>query len=120
MKTTEQHFTDILARFKKATKVGTDIEVAKMLGLTYKAFASRKLRNSFPEHNLRKFIEANPSLELDYTYIMTGIPSAFACVENIPSYLKEMSERLIKLSQEQKDVILYMIEQFEQANSNKQ
>ena len=117
MKTTKQHFTDILARFKKATKVKTDLEIAQMLDLAPSTFANRKARNSFPEYNLRKFIEANPSFGLDYTYIMTGIPSAFPRIEDIPSYLKEMSERLMKLSREEQEVILCMINHFEKANT---
>lgn len=71
------NFDEALKRLKNALKVTSDIEVAKMLGLTYKAFASRKLRNSFPEENLKTLIRDEPWREIDFEFIMTGELSTF-------------------------------------------
>lgn len=70
-------FDKILGRLKSFLAITSDIEVAKLFGLSQQAFASRKKRNSFPEENLKELIQREPWRDIDFQFIMTGELSTF-------------------------------------------
>ncbi len=70
-------FDEILGRLKSFLAITSDIEVAKLFGLSQQAFASRKKRNSFPEENLKELIQREPWRDIDFQFIMTGELSTF-------------------------------------------
>ena len=63
-------FTLFLTRLKLSTGLKQDKEIAALLGLSLKAFSSRKLRNAIPEKELRFLAELWPSLNLNIEYIL--------------------------------------------------
>ena len=67
-----KEFEKILLRMKQAAGVRTDREVADLLGMTVKAFTSRKLRDSFPEDKLLALTARRPELGIDANYVLTG------------------------------------------------
>ncbi|NLB75685.1 MAG: bacteriophage CI repressor [Crenarchaeota archaeon] len=71
------NFNEILNRLKTALNVDKDADVAKLLGLTNKAFSLRKGRNSFPDENLRDLVRREPWREIDLEFILTGELSEF-------------------------------------------
>ncbi len=68
-------FEKILLRLKEQLNIQTDKGVAEILGLSQKAFISRKLRNSFPEEKLLALTVRRPDLKIDVDYVLTGKPS---------------------------------------------
>lgn len=65
-------FVGMTERLKEAIGVTTDREVAEALGLSEKAFASRKRRGSFPETELYALVARRPELPIDTAYVLTG------------------------------------------------
>lgn len=65
-------FEEIVRRLKVILGLDTDKEVAEILGMTAKAFASRKLRGAFPEDKLYALAVRRTDLPIPVQYILTG------------------------------------------------
>lgn len=66
------NFDDIVRRLKGQLALDADKEVAAALGMTAKAFASRKLRGVFPEDKLYALAARRPDLVIPVEYILSG------------------------------------------------
>lgn len=67
-----KEFEKMLLRMKQSAGVRTDREIADLLGMTVKAFTSRKIRDSFPEDKLLALTARRPELGIDANYVLTG------------------------------------------------
>lgn len=65
-------FGEALLRLKQVLGVQADKDVASALGMADRAFAARKLRNSFPEDKLFALAARHPELGIDPAYVLTG------------------------------------------------
>lgn len=68
-----KNFENILLRLKAELALAEDKEVAKILGMTPNAFTARKRRDVFPEEKLLALKSRRPDLNIDDTYILTGV-----------------------------------------------
>lgn len=66
-------FDEAALRLKQQLKVTEDKAVAKMLGMSARAWAGRKDRGSFPETELYALAARQPELGIDVPYVLTGI-----------------------------------------------
>jgi hypothetical protein len=96
-------FEEVELRLKQLLGTTDDKDVAKMLGMSPRAWAGRKKRNSFPEKELWVLVAQRPDLELDIGYVLNGIRKSEAAltkslIEIIDRYLT-----VYKLNPEQAD-----------------
>jgi hypothetical protein len=68
-----REFDAQLLRLKECLGVVEDQEVATLLGMSKFAFSDRKKRGSFPTDKLLALKASRPELNLDTTYILTGV-----------------------------------------------
>lgn len=66
-------FDGILLRLKAELGMAEDKEVALLLGMSPNAFTARKRRDAFPEEKLLALKSRRPDLQIDETYILTGV-----------------------------------------------
>jgi|GEM_PF-4107414 len=90
-------FEKTLLRLKAQLGIQTDKGIAEMLGLSQKAFISRKMRGSFPEDKLLALIAKQPDLNIDVDYVLTGKPS--------PLMTRAEAKRLGVLTSGTKDIL---------------
>jgi len=92
------NFMGALLRLKEQLGVEADKDVADLLGLSAKAFASRKNRDAFPEDKLLAMVARRPDLVVDPQYVLTGMTAKerFAAANGRPpaSY-QELTEWVI-------------------------
>lgn len=65
-------FETALLRFKLQAGLRTDRDVADLLGMSEKAFGSRKRRGAFPEDKVLALAVRRPYLQIDAHYVLTG------------------------------------------------
>lgn len=65
-------FTEVSLRLKQQLGMDMDKDVADVLGLSKRAWAGRKAKNSFPEKELRALAQRRPELGIDVEYVLTG------------------------------------------------
>lgn len=65
-------FDRILLRLKERLGVQTDKEIAKLLGMSDKAFNARKKRDAFPQDKLFAMMTRRQDIDLDLEYVLTG------------------------------------------------
>lgn len=66
-------FEQVLLRLKEQLHLQADKEVAAALGMSPTAFNDRKKRDAFPQDKLLALSVKRPELQLDVTYILTGL-----------------------------------------------
>jgi hypothetical protein len=67
-------FEQKLLRLKEVLNLKTDTDVARIIGLSVRAFISRKHRDAFPMDKVLVLKAKRPDLDIDDGYIETGIP----------------------------------------------
>lgn len=85
-------FKEATLRLKQQLKVTEDKQVAELLGMSPRAWAGRKRRDSFPEKELYALAAKRPELGLDVHYVLTGLP------EEAQNRLNVMQQRIEKAS----------------------
>lgn len=86
-------FKEATLRLKQQLKVTEDKQVAELLGMSPRAWAGRKRRNSFPEKELYALAAKRPELGLDVHYVLTGQNTqsvAAGMVVNLSSRIREV------------------------------
>jgi transcriptional regulator with XRE-family HTH domain len=86
-------FDQKLLRLKQVLGLTEDQAVAAVLGLTKAAFSERKRRSAFPEDKVLALAARRPELNIDATYVFTGLTAKEAASEiarNFPTRLREI------------------------------
>lgn len=76
--TSEDTFDSKLRRFKEATNLKTDLEVADLLNIKQSTFSQQKKRNDFPIKNVKELAKSEKWKDLDTYWIFTGMKKDFA------------------------------------------
>ena len=79
-------FEEATLRLKQQLKVSEDRQVAEFFGMTGKAWAARKRRDSFPEKELWALSAQRPDLNLDVDYILNGDKSLIEIIDKFLDY----------------------------------
>lgn len=121
--TYETDFDLKVKRLKHLLPAETNKEIADFFGITQASFSTRRSRGSFPDEQLINIVKNNPSKwsHLDVNWILTGKKQFDADIEegviNVEELLspqgKIIAHRLSKLTEEEQNVILKLIELFE-------
>ena len=69
-------FDEAALRLKQQLEMSQDRDIAKVLGMTPRAWAGRKKNESFPEIELYALAAKRPDLCVDVDYVLTGITGA--------------------------------------------
>lgn len=92
----ENIFSARVLRLKEQVQTHSDKDVARLLGLSDKAFSARKMRDSFPEKELLTLPALRPDLRIDVNYVLTGERS----LANIKAKLATSGERVRRVRDE--------------------
>ena len=77
----KNNFLDAVLRLKAQLGVASDKDLAGFLGMTPTALNQRKVRDSFPEKELLVLAAKRPELNIDVTYVLTGLTMNSALAE---------------------------------------